>query len=191
MTEKEKQQHGELYNPVTDSELKADMLRAKELCFEYNNLSPADDEGRSEVLRQLLGRVGERCCIMPPFWCDYGFNIEVGDDFFANYNTVILDGAKVRFGNHVFIGPSCGFHTAHHPLDAERRNTGVEWAHSIIVGDNVWIGAGVQVLPGVTIGDGAVVGAGSVVTKDVPPNTVVAGNPAKYIRCVESSLTDS
>lgn len=185
MTEKEKQQCGELYNPATDPELKADLLRAKELCFEYNNLPPDDNEGRGKVLERLLGKVGELCCIMPPFWCDYGYNIEVGDDFFANYNMIILDGAKVHFGNHVFVGPGCGFHTAQHPLDAERRNVGLEWAHPITVGDNVWIGAGVQVLPGVTIGHDSVVGAGSVVTKDVEPYTVVAGNPAKVIRKLE------
>ena len=99
-------------------------------------------------------------------------------------NMIILDGAKVRFGNHVFVGPGCGFHTAQHPLNAERRNVGLEWAHPITVGDNVWIGAGVQVLPGVTIGHDSVVGAGSVVMKDVEPYTVVAGNPAKVIRNV-------
>ena len=118
MTEKGKQQRGELYNPAADPELKAELLRAKELCREYNTLAPADSAGRQAVLRRLLGHVGERCCIMPPLWCDYGYNIEVGDDFFANYNTTILDGAKVRFGNHVFVGPGCGFHTAQHPLDA-------------------------------------------------------------------------
>ena len=185
MTEKEKQQRGELYNPAIDPELKAELLQAKELCHQYNNLPPADNVGRQAVLRRLLGHVGERCCIMPPLWCDYGYNIEVGDDFFANYNLTILDGAKVQFGNHVFVGPGCGFHTAQHPIDAQRRNTGQEWAFPITVGDNVWIGAGVQVLPGVSIGHNSVVGAGSVVTRDVPPYTVVAGNPARPIRTIE------
>lgn len=190
MTEKEKQQCGELYNPAADPELKAELLRAKELCREYNTLAPADFVGRQAVLQRLLGHVGERCCIMPPLWCDYGYNIEVGDDFFANYNTTILDGAKVRFGNHVFVGPGCGFHTAQHPLDARRRNTGQEWAFPITVGDNVWIGAGVQVLPGVSIGHDSVVGAGSVVTRDVPPYTVVAGNPARPIRTLVPESTE-
>lgn len=185
MTEKEKQQRVELYNLAIDPELKAELLQAKELCHQYNNLPPADNVGRQAVLQRLLGHVGERCCIMPPLWCDYGYNIEVGDDFFANYNLTILDGAKVQFGNHVFVGLGCGFLTAQHPIDAQRRNTGQEWAFPITVGDNVWIGAGVQVLPGVSIGHNSVVGAGSVVSRDVPPYTVVAGNPARPIRTIE------
>jgi len=118
------------------------------------------------------------------FWCDYGYNIEIGENFFANHNVVILDGGKVTFGDNVFIAPNCGFYTAGHPIDFERRNRGLEYAYPITVGNNVWIGAGVQVMPGVTIGDGAVIGGGSVVVKDIPPNAVAVGNPCKTVRFI-------
>ena len=106
------------------------------------------------------------------------------ENFYANHNLVILDGAKVTFGDNVFIGPDCGFHTAGHPIDFERRNRGLEYAYSITVGDNVWIGAGVQVMPGVTIGSNVVIGGGSVVVKDIPGNCVAVGNPCKVIRAI-------
>ena len=110
------------------------------------------------------------------------YNIELGENFYANYNLVILDGAKVTFGDNVFVAPNCGFYTAGHPLDYERRNAGLEYAYPITVGDNVWIGGGVQVMPGVTIGSNVVIGGGSVVTKDIPDNCVAVGNPCKVIR---------
>ena len=119
---------------------------------------------------------------MAPFWCDYGYNIEIGENFFANHNTVILDGGGVTFGDNVFIAPNCGFYTAGHPIGFERRNQGLEYAYPITVGDNVWIGAGVQVLPGVTIGSDVVIGAGSVVTRDIPSHSVAVGNPCRVLR---------
>ena len=134
-------------------------------------------------MRRLLGKTaGDSFTIVAPFWCDYGYNIEIGENFFANHNTVILDGAKVTFGNNVFVAPNCGFHTAGHPIDAERRNQGLEYAYPITVGDNVWIGAGVQVMPGVTIGSNVVIGGGSVVVKDIPSNVVAVGNPCRVVR---------
>ena len=151
------------------------------MCYDFNNLRPSDEANKYELLRELLGSVGEKCEILAPFWCDYGYNIHIGENFFANHNTVILDGAPVTFGDNVFIAPNCGFYTAGHPLDKERRNRGLEYAYPITVGDNVWIGAGVQVMPGVTIGSGAVIGAGSVVTKDVPGNALAYGNPCKAV----------
>lgn len=129
-----------------------------------------------------MGRTGNELLIEQPFYCDYGYNIEVGENFYMNVNCVILDGARVTFGNNVFVAPSCGFYTAGHPLDIAQRNQGLEYARPIRIGNDVWIGAGVSVLPGVTIGDGAVIGAGSVVNKDIPPHTLAVGNPCRVIR---------
>lgn len=130
----------------------------------------------------MLGKTGKKYWIEPPFQCDYGYNIEIGENFYSNHNLIILDPAKVTFGDNVFIGPNCGFYTPEHPIDAQTRNLGLEYARPIKVGNNVWIGGGVTVLSGVTIGDNVVIGAGSVVTKDVPPNTLAVGNPCKVIK---------
>lgn len=184
MTEKEKMSKQMIYDANHDAELKKDLLRAKELCYDYNHLRPSDEEHQAEIMKQLLGKIKGTFTIVAPFWCDYGFNIEIGDNFFANHNTVILDGGKVTFGDNVFIGPDCGFHTAGHPIDIERRNAGLEYAYPITVGDNVWIGAGVHVMPGVTIGSNVVIGGGSVVVKDIPDNCVAAGNPCRVIRSI-------
>ncbi len=156
--------------------------RAKDLCYEYNQLRPSDEEAQTALMKKLLGKTKGAFCIVAPFWCDYGYNIEIGENFFANHNTVILDGGKVVFGDNVFIAPDCGFHTAGHPIDYERRNQGLEYAYPITVGDNVWIGAGVQVMSGVTIGSDVVIGGGSVVTKDIPDHSVAYGNPCKVVR---------
>lgn len=181
MTERENLRSGRLYQ-AGERGLTAARDRAKELCFEFNSLRPSDRAGQAALLRQLLGGVGRNPCILAPFWCDYGENITVGDDFFANHGLVILDCAPVTFGNHVFLAPNCGFHTAGHPVDAERRNAGWEYARPITVGDDVWFGAGVQVLPGVTVGSDCVIGAGSVVTGDIPAHSVAAGNPCRVLR---------
>lgn len=182
MTEKDKMGRQMLYDANYDKELINDRIAAKELCFEYNSTRPSDGEKQKELLTKLLGKTQENFCITAPFWCDYGYNIEIGENFYANHNLVILDGAKVTFGNNVFIAPNCGFHTAGHPIDAERRNKGLEYAYPISVGNDVWIGAGVQVMPGVTIGSNVVIGGGSVVVKDIPDNSVAVGNPCKVIR---------
>lgn len=174
----------ELYD-ATSKELEQKRLCAKEMCFEYNGLKPSLIEKRDELMRRILGKAGKNLLIEQPFWCDYGYNIEVGDNFYANHGLVILDGAKVVFGNNVFIAPQCGFYTAGHPLDYETRNTGLEYALPITVGDNVWIGGMVTVIPGVTIGSGSVIGAGSVVTRDIPENVVAAGNPCRVIRKIK------
>ncbi|WP_432630634.1 sugar O-acetyltransferase [Brotaphodocola sp.] len=182
MTEKEKMQRQMLYDANYNQELKAERLHAKELCYEYNHLRPTEETRQKEIMKELLGKTKESFEILAPFFCDYGYNIEVGENFFSNYNLVILDCAKVTFGDNVFIAPNCGFYTAGHPIDFERRNAGLEYAYPITVGDNVWIGGGVQVMPGVTIGSNVVIGGGSVVVKDIPSNSVAVGNPCKVIR---------
>lgn len=181
-TEKQKAQEGQLYDANYDKELLEERAKCKVACQEYNKLSPLDTKGRERLIRKILGSTGERFCIEQPFYCDYGYNIEIGEDFYSNIGCVILDGAKVKFGRNVFVAPYCGFYTAEHPLNVEQRTAGLEYARPITVGDNVWIGGHVCVLPGVTIGDNAVIGAGSVVNRDIPTNVVAAGNPCRVIR---------
>lgn len=182
MTEKEKCAAGMLYDANYDPEIIADRDACKDICFEYNNTKPSKLYEKKELFRKLFKKTDGDFFIQAPFWCDYGYNIEIGKNFYANHNLVILDGASVKFGNDVFIAPNCGFYTAGHPLDAERRNQGIEYAWPITVGDNVWIGAGVQVMPGVTIGSNVVIGAGSVVTKDIPDHVIAVGNPCRVLR---------
>lgn len=181
-TEKEKMLAGKIYDANYDQELIDARADAKELCYDFNHARPSEEAKRQDIIRQLLGKTGKEFEITGPFYCDYGFNIEIGENFYANHNLVILDGAKVTFGDNVFVAPDCGFYTAGHPLDADRRNKGLEYAKPITVGNNVWFGGGVKVMPGVTIGDGAVIGGGSVVTKDIPANMIAVGNPCKPIR---------
>lgn len=182
MTEKEKAQKGYLYNAVNDTALVEERIKCKDLCFQYNGLRPSMKEARTTLMKEIMGKTKGAFFIEQPFWCDYGYNIEIGENFFANHNCIILDGAKVTFGDNVFIAPNCGFYTAGHPIDSEQRNQGLEYAYPITVGNNVWIGAHVLILPGVTIGDEVVIGAGSVVNKDIPAGVIVAGNPCKVLR---------
>lgn len=184
-SEKEKMLRGEIYDANYDPELIKERTRCKVMCRRYNDIQPDCLEERAALLRSLLGKTGKTFLVEQPFYCDYGYNIEIGENFYSNVNLVILDGAKVKFGDNVFIAPNCGFHTAGHPLDASRRNAGLEYARPITVGNNVWIGAGVNVLPGVTIGDNCVIGAGSVVNKDIPANSLAVGNPCRVIRSLE------
>ena len=171
-----------IYDANYDEELQKELMRTKDICFEYNMLRPSDLEKKKEIMDALLGKTGENYAIMAPFWCDYGYNIKIGERFYANHNCVILDGGRVTFGDDVFIGPDCGFYTAGHPLDVARRNAGLEYASPITVGNNVWFGGGVRVMPGVTIGDNTVIGGGSVVTHDIPSGVLAAGNPCRIIR---------
>lgn len=182
MTEKEKCAKGILYDANYDEDLIKERRRCKDICYIYNSTIPSKLHTQKTLLKELFGKTDEDFFIQAPFWCDYGYNIELGKNFYANHNLVILDCAKVKFGDNVFIAPNCGFHTAGHPIDAERRNKGLEYAYPITVGDNVWIGAGVNVVPGVTIGSNVVIGAGSVVTKDIPDNVIAVGNPCKVLR---------
>ena len=182
MTEKEKMLNQKMYDANYDKELIEERKKAKELCFQFNNTHPSDDEKQKEIMKQLLGKTDDNFCIIGPFWCDYGYNIFVGENFYMNHNCTILDGAKVEFGDNVFVAPNCGFYTAGHPLDYETRNKGLEYAKPIKIGNNVWIGGNVIVLPGVNIGDNVVIGAGSVVNKDIPSNSMAVGIPCKVIK---------
>lgn len=166
------------YNP----ELEAEISKCKEKCYRYNQLSPNDRETQLKMLAEILGRMGDNVIFTPPFWCDYGYNISVGDYFYANHNLIITDGAQVSFGNNVFIAPNCCFTTAEHAIDPEQRKAGMEIAKPITIGNNVWIGAGATILAGVTIGDNSVIGAGSVVSKSIPSNVVAVGVPCRVMR---------
>ena len=188
MTEKEKQQAGELYFS-NDRELVAERIKAKKLCAEYNAAECNDFQKRERLLDRLVALKGENTVIEPNFFCDYGYNIVIGDNFYANHNLVILDCADVVFGNNIFIGPNCGFYAAEHPVDAKLRNQGLEYAKPIKIGNDVWIGGNVTVIGGVTIGDNVVIGAGSVVVKDIPSNCVAVGNPCAPIKMLASGET--
>lgn len=182
MTEKEKCEAGLLYDANYDEELIQHRRACKDLCTDYNQLKNSDIEKRTELIKKIVGETRDSFLIEPSFWCDYGYNIVLGRNFYSNHNLVILDCAKVVFGDNVFIGPNCSFYTAGHPLDAAQRNKGLEYARPITVGDNVWFGGNVVVLPGVSIGNNAVIGAGSVVTKNIPENVVAVGNPCRVVR---------
>jgi len=166
------------YNPAYEEQIR----KGKEKCYRYNQLSPNDKETQQKILSELLGAMGSDVTITPPFWCDYGYNITVGNFFYSNHNMVITDGAKVSFGDNVFVAPNCCFTTAEHAIDPEMRKSGVEIAKPITIGNNVWIGAGSTILAGVEIGDNTVIGAGSVVTKSIPSNVVAVGVPCKVLR---------
>ena len=182
MKEKEKMLKGELYNPISDPELYYDRIKCKTLCQKYNSLLPNQVKEKTDLIKKIFSKTGKNIWIEPNFWCDYGYNTEVGENFYMNHGCVILDPAKVTFGDNVFIGPSCGFYTAGHPIDSNTRNQGLEYAKPIKVGNNVWIGGNVSVMPGIEIGNNVVIGAGSVVTKNIPDNSIAAGSPAKIIR---------
>lgn len=166
------------YNPAFEAEIE----KCKNKCYAYNQLNPNDRAAQQKILKELLGKMNENTIITPPFWCDYGYNISVGDYFYSNHNLVITDGAKVTFGDNVFIAPNCYFTTAEHALDPEMRKAGIEIAKPITVGNNVWIGAGSTVLAGAVIGDNTVIGAGSVVKGEIPANVIAVGVPCKVLR---------
>ena len=182
MTEKEKMLAGMIYSAV-DEQLLHELSEARKVIREYNSLMPDERERQVEILKDLLGFVGDDSIIVnQPFYCDYGKQIKVGKRFFANFNLTILDEAAVTIGDDCFIGPNVSIYTACHSTDPVERNSRREWAKPVTIGDNVWIGGSVTILPGVTIGDNVTIGAGSVVVKDIPSNTIAAGNPCKVIK---------
>ncbi len=181
ISEKEKMMAGKPYKAF-DDELLAERQNAKEEIFNFNALRPGEIEQRNEIIKRLLGKTPTVFFIEPPFRCDYGYNIEIGENFYSNYNLIILDCAEVIIGDNVFIGPNVGIYTAGHPIHHEKRNQEYEYAFPIQIGNNVWIGGNVVINPGITIGGNVVIGAGSVVTKDIPAHVIAAGNPCKALR---------
>lgn len=173
---------GEMHNPDTDAQLMGERKVCLDRLFEYNNIPATNFEARKKAIHGILGKAGEMITVVSPFFCDYGYNIEVGENFFANTNCAMLDGGKITIGDNCFIGPNCGFYTPSHPEDSQLRSEGWEYTRPITVGNDVWFGGNVCVLPGVTIGDNVIIGAGSVVTKDIPSNSVAVGNPCRVIR---------
>lgn len=186
MTEKEKVKNGMLYNPNYDLKLTEERTKAKDICYEYNQTKPSDLNKRTNIIKKLVKDIGENFLIEQPFLCDYGYNIEIGKNFYANHNLVILDSTNVKIGDNVFIAPDCGIYTAGHPIEKDIRNQGIEYAKPVTIGNDVWIGGHVTILPGVKIGNNTVIGAGSVVTKDIPDNAIAYGNPCKVVKYIET-----
>lgn len=184
-SEKEKMVSGELYF-AADPELVKERLNARRLTRLYNESLETDDDRRKEIIRELFGSTGNQYYIEPSFRCDYGYNIHVGENFYANFDCVFLDVCEIRIGDNCFLAPGVHIYTATHPLHAEERNSGAEYGKPVSIGHNVWIGGRTVINPGVRIGDNAVIASGAVVTKDVPAHAVVGGNPAKFIKSIES-----
>ena len=187
MTEKSKMLSGELYNP-NDPVLISERHRARILFQKINLLSDDSKKERKKLLYELLENAGKGLWVEPPFYCDYGYNIYTGKNVFFNFNCVLLDVMKIDIGDHVLVGPDVQIYTATHPLDAKTRNSWLEFGKPVSIGNDVWIGGGAIIYPGVIIGDGAVIAAGAVVTKSVPPNVVVGGNPAKILKEIDNSI---
>ena len=181
MNQKERMLAGLPYKAWLDG-LKEERMENKLKIHEYNLTRPDDKKKMKEMIKNILGKTGEDICIEQPFRCDYGKNIEVGNNFFANYNCVILDVAKVTIGENVMFAPNVSIYTAGHPIHPESRNSGYEYGIPVTIGDNVWIGGNVVITPGVTIGNNVVIGAGSVVTKDIPDNVIAVGSPCRVLR---------
>jgi maltose O-acetyltransferase len=182
MSEQEKMLQGLEYFP-SNKLLQQQRNQAKALCHQFNQWDPNDRKGSRKVLKELL-KNSPNPWLEPPFYCDYGYNIITGANFYANHGVVILDPAEVIMGDDVMLGPGVLISTATHPLDVAKRKKGIETAHAITIGNNVWVGMGAKILPGVNIGDNAVIGAGAVVNKDVAANTMVAGVPAVFVKDV-------
>lgn len=185
ISQKEKMLQGLPYYS-SDKTLATEREHAKQLCHQFNQLAISDRKASRKLIRQLVGSYAG-AWIEPDFYCDYGYNIHLGKGFYANHGLVILDGAKVSFGDNVMLAPGVLISTATHPLDAKTRIQGIETAHPISIGHHVWVGMGAKILEGVNVGDNAVIAAGAVVNKDVPANSVVAGVPAKVIKYIEQT----
>ncbi len=181
MSEKEKMLRGEGYI-ASDKELVKDRKNARKLTRMYNQTTEDEDKKRSEILKNLLGTIGNNIFIEPNFRCDYGYNIHLGENFFANFDCIMLDICKINIGDNVMFGPGVHIYTAYHPIDSTSRISGIEYGSPVNIGDNVWIGGKTIINPGVNIGENTVIGSGSVVVKDIPANCVAVGNPCKVIK---------
>ena len=181
MTEKERMLSGKLYM-ANDKELKAEREKSRRLTRLFNNTTEEQKDYRVKLLKDLFEKTGDNIHIEPSFKCDYGCNISVGNNFYANYDCIILDICKVDIGENVFFAPRVCIYTAAHPIDAEVRNTELELGKPVKIGDNVWVGGSTVINPGVTIGNNVVIGSGSVVTKDIPDNVIAVGNPCRVLR---------
>ena len=182
MTEKEKMLSGKLYIGGACDELKKDFLKARKLTRLFNQTTEKQQDYRKKLLQKLFGKTYKNLYIEPPFHCDYGYNIFVGEKFYANFDCIILDVCKVKIGNNAFLGPRVCICSAAHPIDADTRNAMLEYAKPVTIGDNVWIGANSVINPGTTIGNNVVIGSGSVITKNIADNVIAAGNPCKILR---------
>ena len=189
MNQKERMLAGLPYKAWLDG-LSQERLACQEKLRRFNALPPQAREEAAALLKELFGKTGESVHVVPPLYCDYGTNIQVGENFFANYHFTVLDCAAVTIGDNVQIAPNVSIYAAGHPLHPDSRNSGYEYGIPVTIGDNVWIGGNVVICPGVTIGDCAVIGAGSVVTRDVPPWTIAAGNPCRVIREITQADRD-
>ncbi|WP_374717849.1 maltose acetyltransferase domain-containing protein [Neobacillus sp.] len=184
-TEKEKMLNGELYF-AGDSELRKDRMNARRLTRLFNDTPETDEKKRTELIKELFGSTGLNIYIEPTFRCDYGYNIHVGENFYANFDCVFLDVCEIRMGDNCMLGPGVHIYTATHPLNAKERISGAEYGMSVTIGHNVWIGGRAVINPGVTIGNNVVIASGAVVTKDVPDNVVVGGNPARVLKQIKN-----
>ncbi|KIC91277.1 sugar O-acetyltransferase [Flavihumibacter sp. ZG627] len=182
-TEKEKMLAGELYNAL-DEQLSTERTNARILLQQLNNADPADTETLNRTLKALIPNAGQDLWIQPPFYCDYGYNVEAGDKVFFNFNCVVLDVMKVTIGSRTLFGPNVQIYTAMHPVNHAERAAGLEFAQPIVIGEDVWVGGSAVICPGVTIGSRSIIGAGSVVTRDIPEDVFAAGNPCRVIRTI-------
>ena len=172
---------------VADADIYAEVIAARRRVREFNSADPGDLKKLQQLMYDILGKAGKNLMVNQPFTCDYGRHIEVGDNFFANYNCTILDVAKVTIGNNVLLAPNVAIYTAGHPIHPDARNSKYEYGLPVVIGDDCWIGGSVVIIPGVKIGSGCVIGAGSVVVRDIPPNTVAVGNTCKVVRTITAS----
>lgn len=181
MTIREKMKNGLLYTDMGEG-LEEERMNCKELIYDYNNTRPSEEGRRRELLEQLMGNIGKNIWIEPPLHMAYGKNVQIGENFYANFNLVIVDDIDVYIGNNVMIAPNVTITATGHPIDPILRKSGSQFSIPVKIGNDVWIGSNVVILPGITIGDNSVIGAGSVVTKDIPANVVAVGNPCGVLR---------